>query len=50
MDGVEFGYALNLTRCIGCRKCAHACLKENNQSRDDAERHRDVLHPRAGDE
>ncbi len=36
MDGVEFGYALNLTRCIGCRKCAYACLAENNQSRDDA--------------
>jgi molybdopterin-containing oxidoreductase family iron-sulfur binding subunit len=36
LDGVEFGYALNLTRCIGCRKCAHACLKENNQSREDA--------------
>jgi molybdopterin-containing oxidoreductase family iron-sulfur binding subunit len=35
MDGVEFGYALNLTRCIGCRKCAHACLRENNQSRND---------------
>lgn len=35
LDGVEFGYALNLTRCIGCRKCAHACLQENNQSRDD---------------
>src|SRR5512142_811190 len=35
MDGVEFAYALNLTRCIGCRKCAHACLKENNQSRED---------------
>lgn len=34
MNGVEFAYALNLTRCIGCRKCAHACLKENNQSRD----------------
>jgi Fe-S-cluster-containing dehydrogenase component len=34
LDGVEFGYALNLTRCVGCRKCAHACLKENNQSRD----------------
>lgn len=34
LTGVEFGYALNLTRCIGCRKCAHACLKENNQSRD----------------
>lgn len=37
LDGVEFGYALNLTRCIGCRKCAHACLKENNQSRSDAD-------------
>jgi molybdopterin-containing oxidoreductase family iron-sulfur binding subunit len=35
LDGVEFGYALNLTRCIGCRKCAHACLAEHNQSRDD---------------
>ncbi|MCU0789173.1 MAG: 4Fe-4S dicluster domain-containing protein [Verrucomicrobia bacterium] len=34
MDGVQFGYALNLTRCVGCRKCAHACLAENNQSRD----------------
>src|SRR5512143_2065605 len=30
LAGVGFGYALNLTRCIGCRKCAHACLKENN--------------------
>lgn len=36
LDGVQFAYALNLGRCIGCRKCAHACLKENNQSRDDA--------------
>ena len=35
LDGVEFGYALNLTRCVGCRRCAHGCLKENNQSRDD---------------
>jgi len=33
MDGVEFGYALNLSRCIGCRKCVHACVNENNQSR-----------------
>lgn len=33
--GVEFAYALNLSRCIGCRKCAHACVQENNQSRDD---------------
>jgi len=34
IDGVEFAYALNLSKCIGCRKCAHACLAENNQSRD----------------
>jgi len=33
MHGVEFVYALNLTRCIGCRKCVHACVQENNQSR-----------------
>ena len=33
MDGVEFVYCLNLTRCIGCRKCVHACVAENNQSR-----------------
>jgi Fe-S-cluster-containing dehydrogenase component len=33
MDGVEFVYALNISRCIGCRKCVHACVKENNQSR-----------------
>lgn len=33
MDGVEFVYALNLTSCIGCRKCVHACVAENNQSR-----------------
>jgi Fe-S-cluster-containing dehydrogenase component len=26
-------YALNLGRCIGCRKCVHACVAENNQSR-----------------
>ena len=36
MDGVEFVYALNLTRCIGCRKCVHACVAENNQSRSPA--------------
>ncbi len=36
-DGVEFGYALSLTKCVGCRRCAHACLAENNQSRNDEE-------------
>jgi len=34
MDGVEFGYALNLSRCNGSRRCVSACVEENNQSRD----------------
>ena len=34
MDGVQFSYARNLSRCIGCRRCVHACVDENNQSRD----------------
>ncbi|MFB6153109.1 MAG: hypothetical protein ABEJ27_02545, partial [Halodesulfurarchaeum sp.] len=32
-DDVVFGYALNINRCIGCRKCVYACVEENNQSR-----------------
>ncbi len=36
MEGVGFAYALNLSRCVGCRKCAHACMAENNQSRESA--------------
>lgn len=28
-----FGYGLDLSRCIGCRQCAYACVKENNNSR-----------------
>jgi Fe-S-cluster-containing dehydrogenase component len=27
-----FGYALDISRCIGCRKCVYACVKENNQT------------------
>jgi Fe-S-cluster-containing dehydrogenase component len=34
LDGVEFVYALNLSRCNGNRRCVHACVAENNQSRD----------------
>jgi Fe-S-cluster-containing dehydrogenase component len=33
LPDTEFAYALNLSRCVGCRRCAHACVKENNQSR-----------------
>jgi len=32
--GVLFGYGLDLSRCIGCRRCVYACARENNQSRD----------------
>lgn len=34
--GVEFAYALDLSRCVGCRRCVYACVEENNQSRDPA--------------
>jgi molybdopterin-containing oxidoreductase family iron-sulfur binding subunit len=33
-DGVLFGYGLDLSRCIGCRRCVYGCVDENNQSRD----------------
>jgi Fe-S-cluster-containing dehydrogenase component len=31
--GVQFGYALNLSVCIGCRRCVEACHQENNHDR-----------------
>lgn len=34
LAGTEFAYALDLSRCIGCRRCVYACVAENNQSRD----------------
>ena len=34
LPGVEFGYALDLSRCIGCRRCVYGCAEENNLSRD----------------
>lgn len=33
MEGVVFAYALDLSRCIGCRRCVYGCVKENNLSR-----------------
>jgi len=33
LPNVKFGYGLDLSRCIGCRKCVYACVEENNQSR-----------------
>jgi molybdopterin-containing oxidoreductase family iron-sulfur binding subunit len=34
LEGVLYGYGLDLSRCIGCRRCVYACVDENNQSRD----------------
>lgn len=33
IEGVLFGMALNIQKCIGCRRCVYGCVKENNQSR-----------------
>ena len=33
-ENVVFGYALNISKCKGVRKCVEACVKENNTSRD----------------
>ncbi|AEM38970.1 sulfide reductase, subunit B [Pyrolobus fumarii 1A] len=32
-EGVHFAMALDLNKCIGCRRCAYACVMENNQAR-----------------
>ncbi|TPW22088.1 MAG: molybdopterin oxidoreductase, iron-sulfur binding subunit [Elusimicrobia bacterium] len=48
LPGVEFGYALNIGRCIGCRKCVYACVEENNQSRDPQLQYIRVLKMRKG--
>ncbi|MBF0432526.1 MAG: 4Fe-4S dicluster domain-containing protein [Fibrobacteria bacterium] len=34
LKGVQFAYALDLSRCIGCRKCVYGCVTENNLSID----------------
>ena len=31
--GVRFAMALDLNKCIGCRRCAYACVMENNTDR-----------------
>ena len=36
IPGVRFAYALDLSRCVGCRRCVYACVEENNPSRDPA--------------
>ncbi len=41
--GVAFGYALNLSVCNGCRRCAEACHIENNHDRASQESYIRVL-------
>jgi molybdopterin-containing oxidoreductase family iron-sulfur binding subunit len=31
--GVLFGYAFNISKCLGYRECVAACIRENNQDR-----------------
>jgi molybdopterin-containing oxidoreductase family iron-sulfur binding subunit len=33
LPDVLLSYGLDLSRCIGCRRCVYACVNENNQSR-----------------
>jgi len=33
IDGTLFGYALDIQRCIGCRRCVYGCVEENNLAR-----------------
>lgn len=34
IPATNFGYALDISRCIGCRRCVYGCVEENNLSRD----------------
>ncbi len=34
IEGVQFAFALNLSKCNGSRRCVTACVEENNQGRD----------------
>lgn len=48
IPGVEFAYALNIGRCVGCRKCVYACMEENNQSRNPEVQYIRVLQMKKG--
>ena len=35
-EGVDLAYALDIGRCVGCRRCVYACVEENNLGRSPA--------------
>jgi len=49
LPGVVFGYALNLSKCKGTRRCVEACMAENNTSRDPEIQYIRVLELNRGD-
>ena len=49
MEGVVFGYALNISKCKGVRKCVEACIAENNTGRDSQVQYIRVLELDHGD-
>lgn len=49
LPGVVFGYALNLSKCKGVRRCVEACMAENNTSRDSQIQYIRVLELNFGD-
>lgn len=49
LEGVVFGYALNLSRCKGYRECVAGCIRENNQGRDSQVQYIRVLQMNKGD-
>ncbi|MCO4762971.1 MAG: 4Fe-4S dicluster domain-containing protein [Myxococcales bacterium] len=46
---VTFAFAISLSVCNGNRACVHACVKENNQSRDPAMQYIKVIELNKGD-
>ena len=39
-DGVQYGFAMNVDKCVGCRKCVQACRYYNRLSEDTPDRRR----------
>jgi Fe-S-cluster-containing dehydrogenase component len=49
LDRVVFGYAINLSKCKGTRRCVEACIAENNTSRESQVQYIRVLELDYGD-